>query len=382
MVWSAVSRSYLDVLDEVRSHSPTVVSFAVKASRLLGPADLPTPKLDHLLGLNDDTGFAHHALRRLPDWRHGYWMEDAALGLVASAKFYDALKSKSAVRLTKTCLAQFHFMVGNEQTPVGQLDYTRRAVAPATEGDLGRGIWASGYAVSHGPIFARESANDLFNALVPRFEMTDLQGCAFATLGAANYLRRYGGASGIRKYLHKHAKALAERTSADDWPASWGAASLGTVPQALAVASEALDLPKLGQLAKKQLEALIHQTDGGKIFLTPYGNPDEEELPVFASSFIEALGSLYNLSKDKALLKPMRTAANWFLGENQRGEALYDFTSGGCHDAITAGGLNQNQGTEATLHCIIAFLTLHEFIGIKSTTNGEAGRAHDSSPHS
>ena len=29
-------------------------------------------------------------------------------------------------------------------------------------------------------------------------------------------------------------------------------------------------------------------------------------------------------------------AANWFLGENQRGQAHYDFTSGGCHDAITA----------------------------------------------
>ena len=145
------------------------------------------------------------------------------------------------------------------------------------------------------------------------------------------------------------------------------------------MASEALDLPELGRLALKQLEALIKKTDGGKVFLTPYDNPDEQELPTFASSFIEALGSLYNLGNDKALLKPMRTAANWFLGENQRGEALYDFTSGGCHDAITAGGLNQNQGTEATLHCIIAFLTLHEFIGVKSTTNGEAGGTHNDS---
>jgi len=375
MVWSSVSRSYLDLFDEVRRHSPTVISFAVKASRLLGPADVPTPKLSHLLRLSDDTGFARHALRKLPDWRHGYWLEDAARGVVASAKFYDALKSKSAARVTETCLALFHYMVGNEKEPVGQLDYTRRPVAPATEGDLGRAIWASGYAVSHGPLFARESANDLFNALVPRFDLTELQGCTFATLGAANYLRRYSGASGIRKYLHKHAEALADRTSSEDWIASWGAASVGTVPQTLAIASESLDAPALGQLAKRQLETLLRDTEGGKIFLTPHDNRDEEELPSFAASFIEALGALYNLGKDKALLRPMRTAANWFLGENQRGQALYDFTSGGCHDAITAGGLNQNQGTEATLNCIIAFLTLHEFIGVKPATNGEAGFA-------
>ena len=32
---------------------------------------------------------------------------------------------------------------------------------------------------------------------------------------------------------------------------------------------------------------------------------------------------------------------------------------------------DQNQGTEATLNCVVAFLTLHEFIGIKSASNGE-----------
>ena len=278
----------------------------------------------------------------------------------------------AATRLTEICLGLFHFMTGSGKEPVGQLDYTRHPAAAATEAALGRAIWASGYAVSHGPHFARESANDVFNDLVSRFEMTDLQGCAYATLGAANYLLRYTGAAGIRKYLRKHALSLAERMSGDGWIGLWGSAGLGTVPQALAVASMALDLRALAELAMKQLQQLIDRTEGGRIFLNPYDNPDEEELPIFAASFIEALGAVYNLSGDKALFTAMRTAANWFLGENQRGEALYDFASGGCHDAITAAGINQNQGTEATVHCIIAFLTLHEFIGVKSTNHGES----------
>ncbi len=373
MVWGAVSRAYLDVIDEVRSHGPTTVSITAKAARLLGPADLPTPKLDHLIRISDDTGFAHHALRKLPDWGFGYWLEDAAAGLVASAKYYDMFKTASAAGLTERCLGLFHFMTGSGKEPAGQLDYTRRPVAKASEADLGRAIWASGYAVSHGPLFAQESANDVFNELVPRYSMKDLHGCAYATLGAADYLLRYSGASGIRKYLRKHAVVLADSLS-EGWITQWRAANLGTVPQALAVASEVLGDRALADLASRQLTELIELTKGGKVFLNPYDNPDEEELPIFASTFIEALGALYNITEDKTLLAPMRTAANWFLGENQRGEALYDFTSGGCHDALTAAGVNQNQGTEATLNCVIAFLTLHEFIGIKSVSNADERR--------
>ena len=59
----------------------------------------------------------------------------------------------------------------------------------------------------------------------------------------------------------------------------------------------------------------------------------------------------------------LRAAADWFLGANKRSESLYDFNSGGCHDALTASGLNYNQGTEATVSCLIAFLTLHHLAG-------------------
>jgi hypothetical protein len=60
------------------------------------------------------------------------------------------------------------------------------------------------------------------------------------------------------------------------------------------------------------------------------------------------------------LLDPIRNAMDWFLGANRRNESLYDFSTGGCYDAVTASGLNENQGTEATISYLLAMLTLHE----------------------
>jgi hypothetical protein len=182
-------------------------------------------------------------------------------------------------------------------------------------------------------------------------------------LGAANYLKRFSGASFVRKYLNQNIESLIAQIEASDWLEWWDGPHLGVLPQALAVAAKMQRSETIGQIARKQVEQLIAITAGGERFLKQMNNPDEEELPIFAMTFIEALGALYHLTGDKTLFGPMRRAANWFMGDNVRGEAVYNFASGGCHDALTAGGLNQNLGTEASLHCIISFLTLHEFIG-------------------
>jgi hypothetical protein len=43
---------------------------------------------------------------------------------------------------------------------------------------------------------------------------------------------------------------------------------------------------------------------------------------------------------------------------------VYDFSTGGCHDALTASGLNRNQGTEATMWFLLSFLTLHRLASV------------------
>jgi hypothetical protein len=90
-------------------------------------------------------------------------------------------------------------------------------------------------------------------------------------------------------------------------------------------------------------------------------------LPITCATFIEALGASYYDNRDPQLLLPIRAAVDWFLGANRLNTAVYNFATGGCHDAVTSAGINSNQGTEATVYCLMAFLSLNQVIGLEES---------------
>ncbi len=53
-----------------------------------------------------------------------------------------------------------------------------------------------------------------------------------------------------------------------------------------------------------------------------------------------------------------RRAFNWFLGQNQLQQPLYDASTGGCRDALHADRVNENQGAESTLSFLLALLEM------------------------
>ena len=69
------------------------------------------------------------------------------------------------------------------------------------------------------------------------------------------------------------------------------------------------------------------------------------------------------MTGQRRYLRYMRMAFDWFLGVNDLGQSLYDFKTGGCADGLAAGGVNQNQGAESTLCCLLALLGLTEMFG-------------------
>jgi glycosyltransferase involved in cell wall biosynthesis len=363
MVWPKVARTYLDIFDEVRSHMATTAPVASAVSTPLSAASIPSPKIDHMERLTDNTGPAHYAIRTMPDWTFGYWLSDTASALVGATKFFDIFGAKRSADLIYRYLSLIHFMLNDKETPFGQISYERHPVEEARDDDIGKAIWALGYAVTHGPRLAGEAATDIFTTLVPDIPLSQIRAKAYAILGAANFLTRFPGASAVRRYLSHHTKSLVSFLDSPDWILSWRDVDYGVPVQALAVAAKQLDSKPLAAKVVDLVQILINKTENGKIFMKPGENPDEEELPAIAASFIEAVGAAYYLKPDNRLITALRSAADWFLGVNRRSEALYDFESGGCCDAITASGINQNQGTEATVSCLITFLTLSALAG-------------------
>lgn len=369
MIWPMVARQYLELYDEVRSRMSTIPLMASAMSRPISVSIIPTPKLNHLIRLSNNTGPSHHALRGMPDWTWGYWLKDAASALVAAAKFYDIFGTDNAANLVERYLSLIHYMLESQDAPIGRMTYAKEPVAPATETDLGQALWALGYAVSHGPPLSASSANDIFNWMVPDTKLKGLRGMAYAILSASNYLLRFPGASAIRRYMTNYSKILSKMLDEPGWLDRWEGSDFGVPVQALAVASRVAKSKSLKEQADRLIEELLKETANGTLFLKRGENPDEEELPIIPMSFIEALGAQYTATKNRKLLDPLRSAVDWFLGSNRRNEALYDFNSGGCYDALTATGINQNQGTEATVSCLISFLTLYDLAGTEREIN-------------
>ncbi len=360
MIWPAVARSYLGLFNEVRTKAPKTFPVASSMTRPLSAANLPEPKLDHLLRLSDDTGLAHHAFHTIPDWSFGYYLEDAASGLVTASKYYNTFSDPQAMHLAKICLALIRLLTTTHgDKPYQHLDYARRPQGEASPIALGKVIWALGYVVHQGPDILVKAANDLFYWMVSNMEITHPRTLAYAILGSCDYLSRFGGATAVRRFLTNSAGQLDEICSRADWIDTWPGADPGVAVQAIAVYARIEKSKRLKEKSQTLANHLLEAYKQGTEFLKNGDNPDEEELPISATTFIEAMGAMFHLENNRDYLLPIRKAVDWYLGKNRINASLYDFTSGGCHDALTASGLNENQGTEATIFYLLAFLTLH-----------------------
>jgi len=371
MVWDSVAKDYLRLFDEVRSHVPRTIPTASSLRQPLSPTNLPTPRFNHLMQLCDDTGPAHHARYTVPDWSYGYHLDDAASTLVASTKFYNIFGDRDAARIAGVCMGLLQLLIGHDRAPAESLSYSRAPGGRASDASTGKALWALGYVVSRSRLLHSAAANDLVQGLVSSWRPSTLSGRAYGILGAANYLKRFSGASDVRRMVSRSADELAEACATSTWMEDWKAADWPVAAQAMTVAAHGLENADMATLARRMMSELREATSKGTVFLRRDDNPDEEELPVTAATFIEAFGAAYNIDRIEDTLHAMRAATDWFLGANGKSTAIYDFETGGCHDALTASGLNSNQGTEATTFCLLAFLTLTRIAGIGAPTRPE-----------
>ena len=64
---------------------------------------------------------------------------------------------------------------------------------------------------------------------------------------------------------------------------------------------------------------------------------------------VAACHEAYRATQDDMWPGEAKRAFEWFLGRNDLGLPLYDFTTGGCSDGLHRDRVNENQGAESTL---------------------------------
>jgi hypothetical protein len=96
-----------------------------------------------------------------------------------------------------------------------------------------------------------------------------------------------------------------------------------------------------------------------------------DQQPVEAQAMVSASLDAYAATGDNMWWREARRAFDWFLGRNDLGIALADFSTGGCRDGLHPDRANENQGAESTLAYQIS---LAELIAAEH-------RQHQNPPH-
>ncbi len=86
-----------------------------------------------------------------------------------------------------------------------------------------------------------------------------------------------------------------------------------------------------------------------------------DQQPVDAASIALACLAAYQCFGEEIFLEFARKARNWFTGENIHRLSLIDPETGGCFDALTESGVNQNQGAESLLAYLLTFCATEKY---------------------
>ena len=380
MSWPSVGRQYVESFTRALANDTRRRRTSFRAQTLANrPAGLPEIDLRHVHTLTDDTGIIQHAVFSIPRYEDGYCLDDNARALLLMTILEETgTDDPLAVRaLAARYLAFVSYAFDRASGRFRNfLSYGRQWLEPqGSEDSHGRALWALGAVVGRASDPGRHSlAGHLFQAAMPAVTtFTSPRAWAYALLGIEEYLKAFQGDStieGLREDLATRLLGLFQSTSGEEW--AWFEDSVtycnGRLSQALIVSGSRMHRKDMVEAGLRSLDWLvslqIHDGEFAPIgcngFLTR-GRPAAafDQQPVEACTIASACLDAYRVSEDGRWMEHGARAFDWFLGQNDLQQWLYDPSTGGCYDGLHPDRPNRNQGAEATLSFLLALCEMH-----------------------
>ncbi|OQX56802.1 hypothetical protein B5M50_06815 [candidate division KSB1 bacterium 4484_219] len=380
MIWREVATTYTETFERALKIYGQMGMPALVRRRVIPQFSLPEVRLNYLKLLTDNTGIIQHTIFTIPNRFHGYCTDDNARAALVAAMNWHLFKDTDIIPLLHTYLSFLHHAFDEEKRWFRNfMSYERNWMEEVGSEDChGRALWALGTTVEY-------ATDEKILAFATRMFEQALETCesftaprpwAYSILGCITYLRRFGGASDARRCAEILTHRLMELFSANcsnEWP--WCEDILtydnARLPQALIVAGQWLKDDKILEQGLHSLNWLLQiQTDPHDHHLSLIGNQgwfprggkkaQFDQQPIEAAALVDACYEAYSVTQQKEWFNKIYRCFNWFLGENDVHQPVYDFTTMGCHDGIHSSGVNQNQGAESTLAWLAALHRMHE----------------------
>jgi glycosyltransferase involved in cell wall biosynthesis len=380
MIWPAVARRYGETFERARVEYAERLRTEFRASTLASrPAEPPEPKLDHVRLMTDNTGMLQHAAFSVPRYEDGYCLDDNARALVFMALLEDAdVEDRTLVRTLESRYLAFvrHAWNGRLARFRNFMSYGREWQEQCgSEDSHGRALWALGTVVGRSIDPGRQSlSGELFHAALPAVsEFSSPRAWAFVLIGIDEYLRAFQGdtsVQAVRLLLSERLHGLYRKTADPAWP--WFEDRLtycnARLPQALLLSGARMGREDMVAAGLRSLEWLLSVQRSADGYFAPVGSngfylkdaskAEFDQQPVEASGTISACIDARRVTNDERWVAHARRAFNWYLGQNQLQQTLYDATTGGCRDGLHPDRVNENQGAESTLSFLLALLDM------------------------
>jgi glycosyltransferase involved in cell wall biosynthesis len=376
MTWPAVARRYFDGFERARVDHAARRRAAFQAKTLAArQTEVPEISLEHLGAMTDDTGILQHALFTVPCYEEGYCLDDNARALLLMTIMDDA--GTEDARAVRALASRYLAFVNYAFNPArgrfrNFMTYSRRWTEDVgSEDSHARAIWALGSVLGRSNDQGKQLLSGrLFHAGLPAVSsFTSPRAWAFALLGIDEYLRAYKGDSkveAVRATLATKLFDIYKRTSRPNWP--WFEDRLtycnARLSQALIVSGVWMGDEPMTTAGLRSLEWLssVQASDDG--YFAPVGSngfyerggakASYDQQPVEACAMVSACMESRRVTADERWMERARRAFNWFFGQNQLQQWLYDATTGGCRDGLHPDRVNENQGAESTLSFLLA----------------------------
>lgn len=380
MIWSKTAEYYMKCFEKSRiekMHTTKLPIFVIKPVEK-NQSEFPSINLNHLKRLTDYTGIIQHSIYTIPNYSHGYCLDDNARALIISV-LLENMYNGEINRFSHIYLA-FLLYAFNETSKNFRnfLDYNRNWLEDkGSEDSQGRTIWALGTVIGRSKNSSFQNiASILFEKALPSLiELQSPRAMAFALLGIYEYSTKFNGDSKINHLRLNFTEKLAQlydAVSTKDW--NWFENSLNycnaIIPHALILSAEKIANSSLLNIGLDSLMWLLelqksNSTNGHFVPIGTDGfyNKNEEKArfdqqPIEAQSMISACLAAYKITGQKFWKKEAHIIFDWFLGRNDLNLSVYDPISGGCKDGLHSDRLNENQGAESTLAFLQSLLEL------------------------
>jgi glycosyltransferase involved in cell wall biosynthesis len=380
MGWPRVAASYMEVFQRAKHDHSEQKRSAFQARTLAHrPEDLPEFHLTHLESMSEATGLLQHAAFNVPRYEAGFCLDDNARALVtmALAEESEAGDTRLIAQLTSRYLAFVRYAFNQERGRFRNfMSYTRDWLEDVgSEDSHGRAVWGLGTLTGRTSDFGRRTlARDLFHAALPATaQFTSPRAWAFSLLGIDEYLRAFDGdteVQSVRATLGARLLSLFERSQSDDWP--WFEDRLSycnaRMPQALIATGARLGNDVMLSAGLSSLEWLGTQQRSRQGYFAPIGTngffvrgeqrATFDQQPIEAAATVAACAEAHRATTERIWTTRARHAFNWFVGQNDLQQVLYDPVTGGCRDGLHEGSVNENQGAESTLAFLLSLLEM------------------------